>query len=267
MDCRKTLCAAAWLFCAVAGCTPNKLMPVWPGGDALTSDAYKPPKMAGEPEEYEPVKELKPKTLVAMAAFREQMAAEVAKTPAQREFLLEDARKSYQRALKEDPKYLPAHIGLARHWEAAGQHDRAMTSYEAALKLAPKDGGLCYEIGMCQARHKEWKPALERLKQAAASDPENRQLASTYALALARAEHFDESLACLRKLYPAAEAEAQYNLARMLHHMENDELSRRHATLAVQADPTFQPAQELLAELSLPNTEAQVVSPPSAARQ
>ncbi|MBL8794228.1 MAG: tetratricopeptide repeat protein [Planctomycetia bacterium] len=256
MDCRQTLCAAALLVSAAAGCTPNKLMPVWPGADSPPT-VGRPVRTPGEPEEYQPVKELKPKTLVAMAHFREQMAAEVAKTPAQREFLMEEARTAFLRALKEDPNYLPAHIGLARHWEANGQHERAMTSYEAALKLAPKDAGLCYEVGMVQARHKEWKPALERLQQATASDPENRQLASSYALALARAERFDESLVCLRKLYPDKEAEAQYNLARMLHHMEKDDLSRQHATLAVQADPNFEPAQELLASLNaVPTAQA-----------
>jgi tetratricopeptide (TPR) repeat protein len=244
MDCRWKVCLLAGLLVGLCGCTNNKLpvLPEPPGTDPARSA-----------ERSEPPKALTPATLVALAALREQMAEELAKSPEQRQQLLDDARRAYLHALKLDPNCLAAHRGLARHWENTGQHEKAMTCYDQALKLAPRDASLWHEAGMCQARHKEWTPALERLRKAIEADRENRQYVLNYALCLARAESYDEALAWLMKLHPPALA--HFTLARMMHHNGRPELSRQHLQAALQANPGLHAAQQMLVELEQPASQ------------
>jgi hypothetical protein len=64
---------------------------------------------------------------------------------------------------------------------------------------------------------------------------------------LARAGHADEALAVFRK--SVGEARAHYNLARMLHHMNQDAEARLHLEVAIHVEPNFQPAVRLLTQL------------------
>jgi tetratricopeptide (TPR) repeat protein len=189
----------------------------------------------------------KPKTLVAFATVREQFAAEGARMPAQKEMALSQARDAYQQALKQDPKFLPAHLGLARVYETLGDQQRAEQAYQAALKKLPKSAPLCYELGMYYARHKQWDLSLAKLRIACDLAPENRVYANTLGYSLARGEHYDESIAVFKKI--GDEAQAHYNVARMLHHLKRDDLSEQQARLALELKPDLGGARELLAEL------------------
>jgi tetratricopeptide (TPR) repeat protein len=100
---------------------------------------------------------------------------------------------------------------------------------------------------MCHARKKEWEPALKCLRKAGELDPENRQFSHNLGYCLARSGRYEESLACFTKT--DGEAKAHYNLARMLHHMQQDDLSRQYLRTAVEKDPYLIPAKELLAQL------------------
>jgi tetratricopeptide (TPR) repeat protein len=101
---------------------------------------------------------------------------------------------------------------------------------------------------MAQARQKQWEPALAHLKEASDLDPENRSYETTYAYTLARAGKWQESYQAFCKL--GTPAEAHYNLARMLHHLQQDDASREHLALALQADPNLASARQMLASLS-----------------
>lgn len=267
MDCRRSLSyLVALALAAVAGCAPTKLFPLAPGEKsnaelaAQSAASSSVPAPATEAIAKEPVKELKPATLVAMAAFHEQMANELARDPAEKLRILEEARLSYERAIEADPKQLPGYIGLARHWEMRERHDLALRYYEEAARLGPHDAGIVHEMGMCHARHKEWEPALARLYRAVELDHDNRQYAMNFALCLGRAERFDESLAWLRKL--ENEAEAQFSLARMLHHLGKYDRCLEHVRLALAADPMFVPAQEMLTSLTAPAPAAPAAEVP-----
>lgn len=264
MDGRWTQQLLAGVLLVAVGCTPDKLLPKGPAGNAPSAAApvkelAKASQVYPEPITLEPVKELKPKTLVAFAALREQMAAEIARAPAQKEAFLEDARKAYHKALAADPNYLPAHMGLAKHWEMVGKPDRALECFEKARKVAPQDAGLHFEMAMCYARTKAWDKALPLLHRAVELEPANRKFSSSYALMLARAERFEESLGWLKKLY--GEAEAHFTLARMLHHMGKNGLCRQHLDLALQVDPNYQPALDLLRDLDREQTQTSLANP------
>ena len=45
------------------------------------------------------------------------------------------------------------------------------------------------------------------------------------------------------------ESQARYNMARVLEHLNRPDASRQQLQLALQADPTYSPAREFLAEL------------------
>jgi tetratricopeptide (TPR) repeat protein len=182
-----------------------------------------------------------------MAVFREQLANEKAKTADERVQLREEARAMYQRALTDDPNFLAAHIGLARHWAQENHLENALACYDAALRLAPRDAALWFEVGTCLARRQQWEPALARLRKAAEISPANRQYVSSYAIALVQVNRADEGLAWLTKIYPPAEA--HFNLARVLHQLRKDDLARTHLQQALEANPSLAAARQLLAEL------------------
>jgi tetratricopeptide (TPR) repeat protein len=259
MDCRSALFFLPFLSALLAGCQPSQVLPFWPvDHNAEIAKAAEAAQTASavEPISKEPVKEMMPATLVAMAAFRDQTANEVARTDGQKQALHEAAVAAYEKALKADPKFLPAQVGLARHWESLDQHERALACYGKALQLAPTCAALWHEVGMCQARHQEWQPALDRLHKATELESNDRRLGADYALCLVRAGHIDEGLNVLSRWQK--EPEAHYTVAQMLYQMNQDDACRRHLGLALQADPNFKPAQELLATLNAPSVPNQL---------
>jgi tetratricopeptide (TPR) repeat protein len=201
----------------------------------------------------------KASTCLAGAEFCHLEANAAKTTPAQREEYRERARKGYQQALAQDPKNVTALQGLARLYADMNDRDRAIATYQKALKLTPKDASLSCELGMAHARWKEFEPAITHLKTAFDLEPENSQCANLLGHCLARAGRYDEALAVFTKT--VGEAKAHYNLARMLHHLRQEELSRQHLALALSADPQMAEARELLLQLS--GTQPTEESPPA----
>ncbi len=239
MDCRITL-RLALLALACAGC---ELTSPWSAPDPKD-------KMAAADKETGKMRliwteqtKLKPETLVAYAHVMEQRVNDPNVAPEEREHLLAQARDAYRRALNADPKFVAAHLGLANLLEGTGNHEQAVASYKQALALTPTDKNLWFAVGTVQARNKEWAPALECFQKAVELDPENKQFITTLGMTLARAGRFDESFTCLRRV--VSEAEAQCLIARMLHHMNQDDAARAHVQMALQANPPMKTAQDL----------------------
>jgi tetratricopeptide (TPR) repeat protein len=195
-----------------------------PSSPTASADASKEPD--------KPKRQPKPATCVALAHLREREADEPNRQPADRDRCREEARQEYQQALTIDPRYLPALQGLAHFQDVNGDHERAVATYQKALQLYTKEAAVWYELGMSHDRKKEWEPAIKCLQTAVDLDPENQQCASMLGFTLAQAERYDESYECFRK--QVGEARAHYNLARMLHHLQKDDLSRAHLALALQ---------------------------------
>lgn len=253
MDCRKPAVLAFGLWLGGLGCThletvkeTNQLPP----GAELRKEADKPKRPP------------QPATLVAYGALYERTANEPNAAPAIREQMLEQARKSYQQALKVDPKHVPAMLALARLHDSSNDHERAIATYKKALVEKPKEGGIWCDLGMCHARRKEWDQAIAALRKATELDPENRQYSNYLGFTLARAGQFDASYSAFRKTQ--GEALAHYNVARMLYHVQQVDLSKEHLRLAVQADPQLAPAQHMLAQLENPHPVAPATPPESA---
>jgi tetratricopeptide (TPR) repeat protein len=195
-----------------------------------------------------PKRDPKPATSVAFGDLCASTANEPGRTAQDRDQRREQARSAYLQALKDDPNYLQAHAGLARVYEDMADHDRAVSEYQKALQISPKEAELWFQLGMSQARHKEWQPALQNMQKAQELDPNNRRYADMLGFCLARTGNYDASIACFRKVM--SEAQAHYNLARMLHHDGQEAMCRQHLETAVRLQPDFEAARRMFAEIT-----------------
>jgi len=203
--------------------------------------------LAANSDENGPKRQPKPSTLVAYGELHEKAAAEPGRSPTDQEELRSKARLAYQQALQVSPTDLPAMLALGRLYASEGDYERAVASYDRAIQSHPKDASPRYELGMCYARRRSWDLAIQNLQKAVDMDPENRSYRHVYGLCLARAQRLDEGYAVLAKL--EGSANAHYDLARMLHHLEQDDACREHLRLALTQNPEHLEAQQLLESL------------------
>jgi tetratricopeptide (TPR) repeat protein len=248
MDGRRTLMVSLGLLTGCLGCAHDGALPL-----AATPAASQPAAVAAKEPDLPP-RTAKPATYIELGNFSMQAATDPRRSTIEREQLHEQARKAYQKALAADPKNLQALAALARYYSAIGDHPRTVAAYKRALQLYPREPMLYHELGMCHARHQEWDLALQNLGHAVELDPENRPMLRSLAYCLARARRYDESYAIFSRL--DGDAMAHYNLARMLHHLQEDELSKEHLRLALRVRPDLMPASQLLAELENPVQQA-----------
>jgi len=248
MDCRKCLVLALGLL-TLAGCTRH-LTTGLQDEPVAQNDA---PALMGSPfrpGNDNPKRAFRPATYVARGEFLMSEASLQEPGSPNLEKQREQARQSFLQALRADPNYLPAHVALARYYATTDEVERAVASYRKVLEIEPNNHPIWYELGMCQARKKDWTNALASLGKAVALDKENRQYNNMLGFTLARMGHYDQSLACFAKVQ--GEAMAHYNLARMLEHLKQPDLCKKHLQLALAKMPDFAPAQSLLAQLNAP---------------
>lgn len=244
MDCRRPVGLFVALLVTACGCTSSLPM-LRTSGTRIDPDAdmiHKAP------------------TYVAFGDFRARSAEAPETTPEGKRQLREEAKLAYQKAIEVDPKYLPAYVSLARVQLASEDHPAATQTYGKALAICPGDSLLHFELGMCQCRMKEWPAALASMRKAMELEPSNRQYATGMGLALARAGQWDEAFAILERVN--GQAKAHYDLARMLTHVgQQPDKALQHAAAAVAADPRFEAARTLLAELEQGKTKPPAPAP------
>jgi tetratricopeptide (TPR) repeat protein len=235
MDCRVSVVLGLGLLVG-AGCTPS----------ATTSAARD-----AQPVEVEPSAGQKRQTqaqiYVAAGDFCLREAEAPGKADADRQQLIEQARRSYRQALKSESQCLAAYRGMARSYLAEGKPAQAISAYRDCLKAHPKDAAVWYELGMAHGRLKQWEEAVEALEKACDYDPDNRQFANMLGYALAEVGAYEQSLACFR--HTVGEARAHYALAKLLLRTDKPDLCRQQLNLALRADPTFKDAVTMLKQL------------------
>ena len=186
-------------------------------------------------------------TLSALADVRLEAAMSERTAPGSREGLLDAARKGYQKALEQEPKNKAALLGMARFYARIDEKAKAVEMYKKYLTLYPTDANVAHEVAMAHARWKDWTGAVAWCEFTLKIDPENRAVKNTMGFCLARAGKWEEGFAVLCKIMP--EAQARYDMARVLEHLNMGDAGRVQLQMALKADPTFAPAREFLAEM------------------
>ena len=231
--------------------------PVWGGGPVSTPAAGQANAVPGMPGEHpvttKPRKAgegFQPDTLVAFGdTWVDQAFSEP--VPPSKDQLLDQARQAYQKALHKDPKNKGALLGVARLYAKLGERDRATEAYRKYLEYNPKDADAIHELAVAHARWKDWPGAMSWCEAALKTDPENRTYLKTLGFCQARGGKWEEGFVTLCRIMP--EAQARYNMARVMEHQNFADASRQQLQLAVQADPNYAPAREFLAELDQPS--------------
>jgi tetratricopeptide (TPR) repeat protein len=164
----------------------------------------------------------------------------------ERDQLVDSARKRYQRALAADPKNTDAQVGLARLYAQAGEKDRAVATLQAAVKAHPKDADLAHKLAGIQVKFEDWAGAAGSCKQALALDPENRTYLKTLGYCQAHAGEWDPAFDTLTRGDEGAGGPVL--LARVLIDQNRLPEGRQQLKLAVDKDPQFAAAKQVLAD-------------------
>ena len=184
---------------------------------------------------------------MALGNFFADGALQAAQGSADRQQRAERARKEYQQALEIDATCVSAYLALGRLATSMSDYAEAVKWYRKGLEKLPREGALWLNLGMCLARHKEWNQAVEALRKATECDPDNKHYYGTLGFCLAYTGQIEQAQAAFEKGY--GETLAHYHLARILFEMHLDSDALQHVQIVVQKEPTYKPAQRLLAQL------------------
>lgn len=207
---------------------------------AETPTPVRPATKKGQP--------FKPETDIAVAEVEREAAFDESRTGADRDRLIDVSRMRYQDALRKDPKNKEALVGLAKLYTWAGDRERAVSTYQEALKHHAKDKEVAFAMMKSCVRFEDWAGACKACEMALALDPENRTYRKAYGSVLARAERWDEAFESLTKVMTVSEAHTF--IGRLLIDNGNMPEGQRQLQIALQKDPQNEVAQRVLAELA-----------------
>jgi serine/threonine-protein kinase len=164
-------------------------------GEAATQGlvALDPPSLRRALVFYEEAVALDPSFVPAWAQLARgsaQLFASGALTPA----LAEKARQAAEKALALGPRRPEPYLALGAYYRGVqGDSRRALTTYEAGLRLAPNHVDLLTAAGLAERDVGDWESALSRLRRAAALDPRSARAARRYANTLLNLRRYAEA--------------------------------------------------------------------------
>ncbi len=214
---------------------------------------------AAAPHKDEPKRPAPAGVLLAFAVLKEDEADQAKDRPDVQARIRDEARQAYQEVLRHDADNIDAVRGLGRVYVRLGEYDRALETYRRALAKRPRDVNLWYDLGMLHDRRKSWAEGATCFTKALAIDPEHRPSLKALGFTLVRTGQYDQGLAHLTRAMGSSAA--HYNLAMMLLHLgEQDaprqadfgQAARHHLRLALQDDPNYAQARDMLARLEAP---------------
>ncbi|MGF1608393.1 MAG: tetratricopeptide repeat protein [Kiloniellales bacterium] len=116
-----------------------------------------------------------------------------------REGKLEEAYRSYARALELDPGHVDALNNMGVVLRAQGRIDAALAAYERGLALRPDDPGLLANLGSTLRAMGQHRKAVEVLHRAIALAPKAPGVHNNLGLVLRDLGHYEEALACFER--------------------------------------------------------------------
>ncbi|MGE0610066.1 MAG: tetratricopeptide repeat protein [Pirellulales bacterium] len=161
------------------------------------------------------------------------------------------AAASYEKALKQDAKHVPALMGYARLMDRQNSFTEATALYQRADQAQPKDAAICNDWGLCLARqgHAEQSPqrlqqAAQRLEQAVKLQPDKKLYRNNLATVLVDIGRPQEAYAHLAAVHPADVA--HYNVGYLLSQTNQPQAAAEQFALALQKNPQLAEARQWL---------------------
>jgi predicted CXXCH cytochrome family protein len=117
------------------------------------------------------------------------------------------ARAALEAAIRRQPSFVPAYLGLADLERRLGRETDAEAVLRRALSAAPRSAAARHELGLALVRQARSDEALLELRRAAELEPDATQYAWVYAVALHDTGHRDRAIEVLSRAHqrrPAA---------------------------------------------------------------
>jgi Ca-activated chloride channel family protein len=174
----------------------------------------------------------------------------------------EEAAKHLQRALKIDPKFVAAHIGLGLAYADQGDTNQAKQEFETAEKLDEKFPGSFLQLGVLELSLKDFGSAQSQLEKAALIHPNDPKILSTLAYAENGNHQYQQAIDTAQRVHALDHkglAEVHYVAAAAAMSANDFGAMQRELTFFVDEDPTnaFAPAARKNLEALARRAEAQ----------
>jgi tetratricopeptide (TPR) repeat protein len=158
-----------------------------------------------------------------------------------------EARKSYEKALAENPHSIEAVLGMARLDQLADKPQEAEAGFQRALRMKPGDPAVLAASGQFYASQKRWPEALRDLNAAIAAAPKVPAYKHRLAIAEVRAGDINAGLAVFNQI--VGPEKAHYNVAFLLSQEGKPEAAAAQCQAALSINPKFEPARTMLDQL------------------
>lgn len=165
-----------------------------------------------------------------------------------------EARSSYEKALKTNPKSTDAIIGLARLDQLSERFTQAEKGYQKAVTDSPQSTVALEALGLYYVSQKRYTEAIPCLQKAVQIDPLNKTY--HYDLAIAYAGNNQHDVALTEMTKAVGEAVALYNIGYLLNEKGMQQEGNRYIQMALQKDPKLQPALAYMNKAEKNTTQA-----------
>ena len=252
MDGRWKRWLTSGIIFGLVGCTHSQVVPpALPGNPAPVGMVSNKPVEDNRNKKEGP---LSVETIVQFANVRATAALDANRPATERQQLLEQAKNDYQQALQREPKNLNAYGGLAEMYANLGDKEKALEVYRQAAKVMPTNANIYVAMAICCKQFDDRAGAVEYMHAATKINPTDRRLKINLGFELAMTGRYEEGFAWLKATL--GEPQAHCGLAQVMDRQGKKEEARQEVQIALQGDPNCQPARDLLAKLSAPDTVA-----------
>lgn len=141
----------------------------------------------------------------------------------------QDAEHAYLRALKLQPRFIPASVNLAQMLSQRQREQEADGVLRRGLALQPDSADLHHALGLSLVRQKRLDESLPALSKAAELAPDNTRYGYVQAVALQSNGRIDEAIAALEKIHQRHPGDIETTSALVLY---NREVGKLGAALA-----------------------------------